>query len=185
MTKHKGLKISNLDVPIFCRLDQKTATDLRKYVSHNHIPLSFVIDEAVKLYLGSHESGLHTHISRVYKERPISSGLLAIIEEMKKRYLEKEITLSDLEDIIRKVRGNDKRTVENWKKSLKDIQFLKLKIHLAWNQEIYWILWSKVPRYLWPEGYDVEIEKSYVLDNEVPEIELLKKEGEIKDDSIY
>ncbi len=184
MTRRKGFKISNLDVPIFVRLDEKTAVELKKYISHNHIPMSFVINEAVKLYMGSHSYEPHTHKKGVYKG-PISLGLYNIIEEMKNRGYEKTIPLDVLEDIIRKVRGNDPRTVKNWIKSLKDIQFLKLKMHLRWNQEIYWILWSKVPQSLWPEGYDVEIEKSYMVDNEATEIKLLKKEAETKDDSIY
>ncbi len=158
MTRHKGLRLSELTVSVHCLLDEKTATELKKYASHTHIPKVWVINEAVKLYLGTHESGMHAHIPRVYKERPISSGLLAIIEEMKRGYWEKTIPIKELEGIIRKVRGNDKRTVKNWLNSLIKLGFLKLKVDNGYENKIYAVKWKVVPQEVWPEDVKKEFE---------------------------
>ena len=155
MTRHKGLRISTLQVPTFCHLEEKVSTDLKKFANENHVPVSYVLNEAAKIYLGPRLSKTHTHKEDYLKKVGLTPGLEDIIKKIKSKGFDKETTQLDIQDAIRAVRGNDPRTLRNWMKSLSEIEFIKEKTRINWKQAIYVLNWSVVDESLWPDSIKI------------------------------
>ena len=155
MTRHKGLKVSSLQVPVYGRIDEKTAKDLEKYTNDNHVPKSYVLNEALTFYLGPRLSKTHTHKSDYLKEKSLPPGIEDIIKEIKSKGFGEVTTLVDIQDAIRAVRGNDPRTLRNWMKALSEIEFIKEKTRINWKQAIYVLNWSVVDESLWPDSIKI------------------------------
>ncbi len=155
MTRHKGLKISCLQVPVYGRIDEKTAKDLERYTNDNHVPKSYVLNEALTFYLNPRLSKEHTHKSGYLKEIGLTPGIEDIIKKIKSKGFDKETTQLDIQDAIRAVRGNDPRTLRNWMKALSEIEFIKEKTRINWKQAIYVLNWSVVDESLWPDSIKI------------------------------
>lgn len=155
MTRHKGLKISSLQVPVYGRIDEKTAKDLEKYTNDNHVPKSYVLNEALTFYLDPRLSKAHTHKLDYLKEIGLTPGIEDIIKKIKSKGFDKETTQLDIQDAIRAVRGNDPRTLRNWMKALSEIEFIKEKTRINWKQAIYVLNWSVVDESLWPDSIKI------------------------------
>jgi hypothetical protein len=155
MTRHRGLRISALQVPTFCHLEEKVSADLKKFANENHVPVAYVLNEAAKNYLGPRLSKAHTHKPDYLNGIGLTPGIEDIIRKIKSKGFDKETTQLDLQDAIRAVRGNDPRTLRNWMKSLLEIEFIKEKTRINWKQAIYVLNWSVVDESLWPDSIKI------------------------------
>ena len=152
MTRHKGLKISSLQVPVYGRIDEKTAKDLEKYTNDNHVPKSYVLNEALTFYLGPRLSKTHTHKPDYINGIGLTPGIREIIETIRNRGFDNEITQADIEEAIRTVRGHDPRTLKGWKKSLEEVGFIRETVRQSWKVAVYKLDWSMLDQSLWPDS---------------------------------
>lgn len=148
----KNSKVSRLRVPVFGRIEEKTAADLYTYVNENRLPVGYILNEALISYLGQRLSKTHTHKSDYLNGMGRTPGIKDIINEIKSRGFDNETTQLDLQDAIKAVRGHDPRTLRNWMNGLLDIGFVKEKTRISWKQAVYEIDWSAVDESLWPDS---------------------------------
>ncbi|MGC8618576.1 MAG: hypothetical protein ACP5UZ_07600 [Thermoplasmata archaeon] len=151
MTRHKGLKVSPLQVPIYGRIEQKIAEDLEKYSRDSHVPKSYLMNEALKHYLASQLLKAHTHSSG-YLKGNITRPIRDIIETLKNLGFDNETTQEDIEGVIRSIRGNDRRTIIMWRDSLEKIGFIREKVRKNYKIAVYSMDWSAVDESLWPDS---------------------------------
>ncbi len=148
----KNQKISTLQKELHIKIEKDTGNRLDKFISEYHLPKGYVVNEAISRYLDLHSSKAHTHKSDYLNGIGLTPGIKEIIQTIKNKGFDNEITQADIEEAIRTVRGHDPRTLKGWKKTLEEVGFIKETIRQSWKVAVYKLDWSMLDQSLWPES---------------------------------
>jgi ribosomal protein L31E len=148
----KNQKISTLQKELHIKIEKDTGNRLDKFISEYHLPKGYVVNEAISRYLDLNSAKTHTHMPEYLSGIGLTPGIKEIIQTIKNKGFDNEITQADIEEAIRTVRGHDPRTLKGWKKSLEEVGFIKETIRQSWKVAVYKLDWSMLDQSLWPES---------------------------------
>ena len=148
----KNQKISSLQKELHIKIENDTGNRLEKYISDNHLPKGYVVNDAIRRYLDLYSAKTHTHKPDYLNGLGLTPGIKEIIETIRNRGFANEIAQADIEEAIRTVRGHDPRTLRAWKSSLEEIGFIKESVRRSWKIAVYKLDWSMLDESLWPES---------------------------------